>query len=232
MDVLKPALYYYNYYCQFYERQTFWFVVWNKYGSGMASITNEDSKIYLVFKNNVFNYNSKFYIDSSKTIASSSSSSKPAHTNNNSQSTTTPPTGKHPAKISPLNRHRNSLEYVTFFDTILCDLVDLWPKITQEIRSFFVDWAKCLPGYRYEEVFWELVFGISRFWGWLPAAPAFLDVPLRCEVAFVSGEVASQRKHFPACHAVEVTPSGRLASVRCKPSGSLVDGMFALDNAL
>ena len=48
----------------------------------------------------------------------------------------------------------------------------------------------------------------------------------------MSGEVASQRRHFPVCHAVKVTPSGRLASVRCKPSGSLVDGMFALDNAL
>ena len=48
----------------------------------------------------------------------------------------------------------------------------------------------------------------------------------------MSGEVASQRRHFPACHAVKVTPSGRLASVRCKPSGSLVEGMFALDNAL
>ena len=64
------------------------------------------------------------------------------------------------------------------------------------------------------------------------AAPAFLDVPLRCEAAWVSGEVASQRGNFPSCHAVKVTPSGRLASVRCKPSGSLIDGMFALDNAL
>ena len=62
------------------------------------------------------------------------------------------------------------------------------------------------------------------------AAPAILDVLSRYEVAWVSGEVASQRRHFPACHAVKVTPSGRLASVRCKPSGSLVDGV--LDKAL
>ena len=75
-------------------------------------------------------------------------------------------------------------------------------------------------------------FSIFRFAACSAAAPAFLKVPLRCEAAWVSGEIASQRRHFPACHAVKVTPSGRLASVRCKPSGSLVDGMFALDNAL
>ena len=66
-------------------------------------------------------------------------------------------------------------------------------------------------------------FSILRLAASSAAAPAFLDVPLRCEVAWVSGEVASQRRHFPACHAVKVTPPGCLASVRYKPSGSLVD---------
>ena len=75
-------------------------------------------------------------------------------------------------------------------------------------------------------------FSILRLAACSAAAPAVFEVPSRCEAAWVSGEVASQRRHFPTCHAVRVTPSGRLASVRSKPSGSLVDGMFALDNAL
>ena len=33
----------------------------------------------------------------------------------------------------------------------------------------------------------------------------------------MSGEVVFQRRHYPVGHAVKVTPSGRFASVRCKP---------------
>ena len=79
-----------------------------------------------------------------------------------------------------------------------------------------------------------MYFGISsRYFSTLrlaacsAAAPAVFDEPSRCEAAWVSGEVAFQRRHFPACHGVKVTPSGCLASVRYKPSSSLVDGMFA-----
>ena len=57
-------------------------------------------------------------------------------------------------------------------------------------------------------------FSILRLAACSAAAPAVFDVPSRCEAAWVSGEVASQRRHFPACHGVKVTPSGRLASMR------------------
>ena len=111
--------------------------------------------------------------------------------------------------VSPLNRHRNSLEYVAFFEPILCDLFDTWAKITQEIRSFFVDWASVSTATgtkRYLGIS-SRYFSILRLAACSAAAPAFLDVPLRCEAAWVSGEVASQRRHFPACHAVKMTPS-------------------------
>ena len=69
--------------------------------------------------------------------------------------TTTPPPGNILRKIKrfPFEPPPKFFGIVAFLETILCDLFDSWPKITQEIRSFFVDWAECLHGYRYEEVF-------------------------------------------------------------------------------
>ena len=144
--------------------------------------------------------------------------------------------------VPPLHRYRNSLEYVAGFETILSDLFDSWPKITQEIRCLLccVHWTECFDGYPTGTKMYlgisSRYFSILRLAACSAAAPAVFDVPSRCEAreahVRVSGEVASQRRHFPACHGVKVTPSGCLASVRCKPSGSLVEWMFALDKDL
>ena len=58
-------------------------------------------------------------------------------------------------KRSPGAPPPNSLENMAGFETILGDLFDSWPKITQEIGAFFVHWTEteCLHGYQYEEVF-------------------------------------------------------------------------------
>ena len=71
---------------------------------------------------------------------------------------------------------------------------------------------------------------LSAFWmaACSAAAPAFFEVPLMWEAAWVSGDLASQMRHFPARHGVKVTPSGLFLSDLYSPSGSLLEWMLAL----
>src|SRR6218665_3938388 len=50
----------------------------------------------------------------------------------------------------------------------------------------------------------------------------------RLDVANVSETVTFQERHLPHDHGISVTPSGRLPSSLVRPSGSFLEGMFAL----
>ena len=117
--------------------------------------------------------------------------------------TMTPPENILPKiRRSPLYCYQHSFKYVTGFKTIVCDLSDLWPKITQEIRAFFVIWTECFHGYRYEDVFrnkFSIFFDFEI--SCLFCCSSSCLWCSRCEAAWTSGELASQRRHFPACHA-------------------------------
>ena len=56
------------------------------------------------------------------------------------------------------------------------------------------------------------------------AAPACREVLSRWDCAYVSGTVTSQAIGFPRVQVIKVAPSGRLASSRYRPTGSLEAG--------
>ena len=62
---------------------------------------------------------------------------------------------------------------------------------------------------RYYYYYYYYIYPLSE---WQPycSGTSFFEVPLMCEAACVSGDVASQMRHFPARHGVKVTPSGLL----------------------
>jgi hypothetical protein len=53
----------------------------------------------------------------------------------------------------------------------------------------------------------------------------------RCDVARVSGVVASQARHFPLAHGIRVTPSGLRLEPATKPFGSFIAATPALPRA-
>ena len=169
-------------------------------------------------------------------MSNSSSSAKPTQTKN-SQSHDDTFSGNHPAKdkafpLWTVTEIRWNMWRFLKRSCVIFSIRDPW--LHKKFASFSLigpSVSTATGTKRYLGISFQY-FSILRFAACSAAAPAILDVPLRCEAAWVSGEVASQRRHFPACHAIKVTPSGRLASVRYKPIGSLVDGMFALDKAL
>ena len=63
------------------------------------------------------------------------------------------------------------------------------------------------------------------------AAPAVTLVDGRCDIANVSGVVASQARHLPLAQGMRVTPSGLRLLPTIKPVGSLVEATSALINA-
>ena len=75
---------------------------------------------------------------------------------------------------------------------------------------------------------WVLVmpvyFGFLAMAALSAAAPACTEVLSRWNCAYVSGTVASQAIGFPRAQGIKVAPSGRLASSRDRPTGSLKAG--------
>ena len=65
-----------------------------------------------------------------------------------------------------------------------------------------------------------------------PAAPALSAVSTRWDVAYVSGTVTSHARGFPRFQGIKVAPSGLFPSIRERPIGSLVAGIWALLTAL